>query len=84
MEPNESICAEVEGEASPGSQVTVDGIPVSLGPDGRFHQRVDRKPGKSAAVVTIEDPLGRQKTHTVPCIERPPVIRDMAIRWKTR
>ena len=84
VEPNESICAEIDGEATPGSEVTVDGETVPLGPDGHFHQRVERKPGKTSALVSIRDPSGREKTRTVPCIEKPAVIRDMAIRWKTR
>lgn len=83
-EGNETLCAEIDGEAEAGSEVTVDGVSVPLDAAGRFHQRVPRKPGQTGAVVAIHDPSGREKTRTVPCAPPPAQIRDMAIRWKTR
>jgi hypothetical protein len=83
-EGSETLCAEIDGEAEPGADVRVDGVPVSLDASGRFHERVLRKPGRSSAVVAILDPSGREKTRNVACAPPPAQIRDMAIRWRTR
>ncbi|HEY6911818.1 MAG TPA: FecR family protein [Myxococcales bacterium] len=77
-----TLCAEIDGKVAPSSEVTVDGAPVGVGPDGSFHQTVSRARGKRGVLVAIRDPAGREKTHTVPCSPMPAAIDDMAIRWK--
>jgi hypothetical protein len=77
-----SVCAEIDGNASPGSEVTVDDVPVPLGAEGRFNRQVLRMPGKRAVRVLIRDAAGHQKARTVPCSPTPAEIDDMAIRWK--
>jgi len=79
---SETLCAEVDGMASPGSEVTVDGTPIAVAPDGSFHQVVPRRSGEHSVRVDIRDPSGREKTGTVPCSPTPARIKDMAIRWK--
>ena len=81
---SETLCAEIDGEAAAGSEVTVDGVAAPLDAAGRFHARVVRKPGQTNALVAIRDPSGREKTRKVPCTPPPAQIHDMAIRWKTR
>jgi hypothetical protein len=60
----------------------VDGTPVRLGPDGRFHRKVPRAPGVRGVLVAIRDASGHTRTRTVPCSPAPAAIDDMAIRWK--
>ncbi|MGZ6123866.1 MAG: FecR domain-containing protein [Myxococcales bacterium] len=81
---DETLCAEIDGEAAAGSEVKVDGVAVPLDATGHFHERVLRKPGQGSVVVAIRDPSGREKTRNVACAPPPAQIRDMAIRWKTR
>jgi hypothetical protein len=83
-EGSDALCAEIDGEATPGSEVTVDGAAEPLDAAGRFHVRVTRKPGQSVVAVTIRDPAGREKTRRISCTPGPAQIHDMAIRWKTR
>ena len=77
-----SVCAEIDGSASPGSEVTVDDVPVPLGADGRFNRQVPRTAGKRGVRILIRDAAGHQKARTVPCSPTPAEIDDMAIRWK--
>jgi len=79
---SEALCADIDGTTSPGSEVTIDGVPIAVGLDGRFHHQVPRSSGKRGARVDIRDPSGREKTRTVPCSPTPARIDDMAIRWK--
>ena len=79
---SDALCAEIDGTTSPGSEVTVDGVPIAVGIDGRFHHQVPRSRGKHAVRVDIRDPSGREKTRTLPCSPTPAQIDDMAIRWK--
>jgi hypothetical protein len=79
---SETLCAEIEGTASAGSEVKVDGQPIAVDSWGSFHQVVPRAPGKSGVRVDIRDPSGRAKTQFVPCSPTPARIDDMAIRWK--
>jgi len=79
---SETLCAEIDGTAFPGSEVTVDGAAIAVEADGRFHHQVARAAGKRSARVDIRDPSGREKTRTVPCSPTPARIDDMAIRWK--
>jgi hypothetical protein len=79
---SETLCAEIEGTASAGDEVTVDGVPIAIEAGGRFHHQVARVPGKRGVRVDIRDPSGREKTRTVPCSPTPAQIDDMAIRWK--
>lgn len=76
-----SLCAEVRGEATPGSEVRIDGAPAALDAEGRFHQRVPRGPGKREALVEIVDPAGRRRSRRVPCVPLAAPIKDMAIQW---
>ncbi|HEX9605047.1 MAG TPA: FecR family protein [Myxococcales bacterium] len=78
---SDDVCAEIDGQAAPGSEVTVDGEPVQLGPDGHFRRKVARERHKRAAVVAIRDAAGREQTRSVPCSAPPAPIRDMAIHW---
>jgi len=77
-----SVCAEIDGTASPGSEVTVDDVPVSLAADGRFSRQVPRTAGKRGVRVLIRDAAGHEQKRTVPCSPTPAEINDMAIRWK--
>ncbi len=79
---SESLCAEIEGTASPGSEASVGGVAIAIEPDGRFHYQVTRAPDQLEVSVDIRDPSGRQKTRTVPCSPTPARIDGMAIRWK--
>ena len=83
-EGTDAICAEIDGEATPGSEVSIEGAAVPLDAEGRFHEEVPRKPGKSSVLVAIRDPSGREKTRSVPCSPKPAEIHGMNIRWKTR
>lgn len=75
------FCAEVRGEAAPGSAVRIDGAPAELDAFGRFHLRVPRSPGKREALVEILDPAGRRRARRVPCVPLAAPIKDMAIHW---
>lgn len=79
---SDEVCAEVDGEATPGSDVTIDGEPVAVGADGHFHRRVAHARRKRAVLVAIRDPAGREQSRTIPCSARPAPIEDMAIRWR--
>jgi hypothetical protein len=79
---SENMCAEIDGTASPGSEVTVDGEPIAVDSDGRFHHLVPRARGKRGVRVDIRDASGRETTRSVPCSPTPARIDDMAIRWK--
>ena len=83
-EGTDAICAEIDGEAAPGSEITIDGVAVAPGPDGHFREQVARKPKKTGVLVAIRDPSGREKSSTIPCSPRPAQIHGMNIRWKTR
>lgn len=76
-----SLCAEVRGEAAPGSEVRIDGAPAALDGAGGFHQRVPRSPGKRETVVEIVDPAGRRSARRVRCVPLAAPIKDMAIQW---
>ena len=77
-----TICAEIDGTATPTSEVTIDGVSAELTRDGHFHQNVPRVRGKRSVLVAIRDASGHEKTHVVPCSPAPAAIDDMAIRWK--
>jgi hypothetical protein len=79
---SETVCAEIQGTASPGSDVKIDGQSITVDSWGSFHQVVSRAPGKRGVRVDIRDPSGREKTQVVPCSPTPARIDDMAIRWK--
>lgn len=76
-----TLCAEVRGEAAPGSEVRIDGAPAALDAAGGFHQRVPRTPGKREALVEIVDPAGRRSARRVRCVPLAAPIKDMAIQW---
>ncbi|MGI5864530.1 MAG: FecR domain-containing protein [Myxococcales bacterium] len=77
-------CDALEGTASPGAEVFVDGSPVAVGPDGRFRYRVEGRSKKQFRVVT-RDATGRSTEQLVRC-RAPPAppgekIDAVEIRW---
>lgn len=83
----EGLCANVEGVASPGSEVLVDGAQASLSSSGHFSVRVPKTKDRTSVLVALRDAAGHEETRIVPCSpgERPPArIDDFAIRWKRR
>ena len=78
----DDVCAEIDGQAAAGSEVSLDGELVQLAADGHFRRRVARARHKRAVLVTIRDAAGREQTRSVPCSAPPAPIRDMAIRWR--
>ncbi|MBS2021894.1 MAG: FecR domain-containing protein [Deltaproteobacteria bacterium] len=80
---NETLCARVTGVASPGSEVTVDGVPAPLDREGHFNVAVPRKPRtKTAVLVAMRDVSGREQNRSVPCSVLDPSIDNMNIRWR--
>jgi hypothetical protein len=55
------------GKVPPGSSVTVNGSPVTVGPDGSFTATVKLNPGKNTITVTVKTKTGETitTTHTV-------------------
>jgi hypothetical protein len=82
--PGAEVCAIVEGTVAPGSEVSVEGKPVVVGPEGRFVARVRRRPGAKDALVVTRDPAGRAAERKVPCV--PPAaehdVSDLTVRWQ--
>jgi hypothetical protein len=75
-------CAVVSGAASPASTVEVDSQPITPGDDGRFAVRVRRRRGRTTALVTVTDALGRTAQRAVPCREVSPHVKELSLRWK--
>jgi hypothetical protein len=84
--PAEELCAEVQGVAPRGAEVSVDGAPVALGEDGSFHLRVPRAHDKTSALLSTRDASGRETTRTLYCkgASLESRIKDFAIRWRKR
>ncbi len=75
-----SLCAVIEGTVDPGSQLDVDRTIIPVGANGRFRAEVARRPGRSAAEVTAQDPIGHLMKKTVQCSAQaraPPVKLQM-------
>lgn len=79
----EASCAELQGEAPPGSQVFVDGVETRLEAGGVFRAKVPRAPDRSFVRVLLRDASGRTRTRDVPCSPRRGEIKDVAIHWGT-
>jgi hypothetical protein len=80
-------CEVIEGTASPGAEVLVDGVPATVSPDGRFRQTLGPPPKQRVLVVT-RDASGRTVERTVSCraapSPAPPAgekIDGVEIRW---
>lgn len=80
----DGLCATVEGVAPAGAEVTVDGAPAAVAPDGRFRVSVPRAGDRREVLVALRDAAGREETRTVRCVDPPPRIRDFAIHWRKR
>lgn len=62
-----STCAEVRGEAPPGSEVTVDGAPVPVAREGTFRARLPPSQQRTSVRVAVRDAAGRESVRVVPC-----------------
>ncbi len=82
----QELCARVSGQADPGSEVLIDGVPAQVDEAGRFEVKVPRRPAeKKDVLVAMRDPLGREETRTVPCgALGEGNVDGLAIRWKKR
>lgn len=82
----QEVCARVSGQANPGSEVLVDGVPAQVDGGGRFEVKVPRRPAdKKEVLVAMRDPLGREELRTVPCgALGEGNVDDLAMRWKKR
>jgi len=80
----DEVCATVEGVAPPGAEVSVEGAPAVVGPDGHFRVRVPRSADRREVVVALRDAAGREETRKVRCVDPPARIRDFAIHWRKR
>jgi len=56
---------QVSGSAEPGSEVTVNGVPVAVAPDGSFHALVNTGKGRTSITVTATDGAGNSATRTL-------------------
>jgi len=80
-------CSVIQGEASPGSEVRIEGEPAALGPDGRFRTPFDAK-GRKEVRVVMRDLMGNQREKTLVCAaqrppqDRPQPIEKMNIQWE--
>jgi hypothetical protein len=75
-------CADIQGDAPPGSEVLVQDKPVALAPDGHFKARVDEKDVREVHVV-VRDVAGNTRAETLSCTAaKNPEINQMDIRWK--
>jgi FecR protein len=80
----DGLCATVEGVAPAGAEVTVDGLPAAVEPDGRFRVPVPRAGDRREVLVALRDAAGHEETRTVRCVDPPARIRDFAIHWRKR
>jgi hypothetical protein len=60
-----ALSATLDGEASPGSVVSVNDTPITTDGRGRFRATVDAPLWPSQLVVTARDPLGNETTERV-------------------
>ena len=63
-----SLSATISGHASPGSTVTVDGMPVAVSDDGAFSTRVDAPPWPRSVAVAANDGFGGERITQVAVI----------------
>jgi hypothetical protein len=79
----DDLCASVDGRASPGAEVTVDGRPAPVDAEGRFSVVVRRRRGLTAVRAETRDASGRTATREVPCREEEENVDGLSVRWKT-
>jgi hypothetical protein len=82
-----SGCSEIRGQAPPGAQVTVAGIPVEVDATGRFHVKLAGDVPQRNVAVWIRDALGRveEKQIVCPATGRAQRVSDIEIRgWHSR
>jgi len=79
-----SLCAIVEGTVRPGTEVRVDGERVEAGPDGRFTQRVARRPRVDSVAVATREVSGTVIERHVACAPIDPRLQDFAVQWGAR
>jgi hypothetical protein len=60
-----SLSATLSGRVSRGSQVTANGTPITIDPDGRFAATIDAPIWPSQVLVAARDPLGNEATRQV-------------------
>ena len=77
-------CEALEGTASPGAEVFVDGSPIAVAADGRFRYPVEDRSKKQFRIVT-RDATGRSTEQLVRCRAPPAPPREkidaVEIRW---
>jgi hypothetical protein len=78
----DGLCATIDGVAPAGTEVTVDGVPATVGPDGSFRVPVARALDRHEVLVAMRDAAGHEETRKVRCVDPPPRIRDFAIHWR--
>jgi hypothetical protein len=74
-------CSTVQGRATPGAEVEVDGEPAAVDRDGRFTARVTPREGRVLVSVVARDASGRVLEHKVGCAPVEPRIDDFAVKW---
>jgi hypothetical protein len=77
-----SLCAVIEGNVDPGSELAVDGVPVVVEASGRFKAEVVRRAGQTSARVAVRDASGRPREQTVACAKdaKKPAVR-LKMNW---
>jgi FecR protein len=81
-------CLEIQGEARPGSEVTVAGTPAAVDSSGQFRVRLDPELRKRQQItVRMRDALGRVEEKLIVCRSngRTERVSDIEIRgWRSR
>jgi hypothetical protein len=74
----------VEGTASPGAIVDVNGVRAIVGSDGRFATRVPLHEGRNGLVVKAMTASGERQTETLPAItvDSKPLDVSGKVEWK--
>jgi non-canonical (house-cleaning) NTP pyrophosphatase len=77
-------CSGVEGVASPGAEVLVQGRPATVGANGHFKVKVDDKDAHEVR-VEVRDVSGLSREESLACAPKKPdqqSIDQLKIRWK--
>ncbi|HEY3446639.1 MAG TPA: FecR family protein [Myxococcales bacterium] len=81
-------CSIVEGDASPGADVQVDGAPAAVDPSGHFRAALEAQRGRREVLVVMRDLLGNTREEKIACAptrrgdagSQP--IEKMKIQWE--
>ncbi|MGC4120332.1 MAG: FecR domain-containing protein [Myxococcales bacterium] len=81
-------CSVVEGDATPGSDVQVDGQPATVDPQGHFRAALEAGKARREVLVVMRDLLGNTREEKIACAPTrrgdagSQQIEKMKIRWE--